>query len=503
MIARDAATAETTAHAIRAPRGDGARPRLRTSLPMALGLLAALLASGCVGIPQAEWDRLAAIEKDWLQPVFVADDRPMELTELQEAAIRRNPALTAAFHRYKAALQDVIIEGSFSDPRVRVSYFIRTMEARTNPPDWRVGVSQEFPFFGKRKLRAEMALHKAHALREELVELRLKIAWETARAFWDLYALDRSAEIVTDQLSILKRLYRSVEAGFRAGTASRADLLAVVMETADRETELANLGRRRREALARLNTLLDRAPGTPLHVHYPLEATAGETALSMPHLDEEPLVEAAKDYGPVRVASHMALRGEAGVALAYLGYFPDVTLGYGFMTSASASMFEAGFNLPIWFGKNRARVEQAKNLWKAEEASRLQAIREAERETVGALQGAKASEALRRLYTERLLPQAGERVKLRELDYAGGRVDLDRVILAERELLSIRLKLADSVATRERMLSRLDYLTAGAVGRLPRARPPGAEDIPEVDRMKTEARPEDIGPGDAARKAWP
>ena len=60
-----------------------------------------------------------------------------------------------------------------------------------------------------------------------------------------------------------------------------------------------------------------------------------------------------------------------------------------------------------------------------------------------------------------------------------------------------------AVATRERMLSRLDYLTAGAVGRLPRARPPGAEDIPEVDRMKTEARPEDIGPGDAARKAWP
>jgi outer membrane protein TolC len=468
----------------------------------------ALAIAGCVGIPEAERKRLAAIEADWTRPVTLDAGRPLPLRDLQEAAIRRNAGLTALFFRYKAALESIVLQGAFDDPQVRFGYFVESIETRAGPQNWRAGVSQRFPFYGKRKLRAEVALHEAHGLREMLVEQRLKIAWDTARAYWDVYALDRAAAVTREQVTLLKRLHRSAEARFRSGRAPKADLVAISMESDDLKTELANLARRRREAVARLNALLDRAPDTPLRLRFP--APGGKEAPAMPALDEPSLVAAAREFGPVRVGAHNILRQEAALALAKLGYFPDVTVGYDYISTGSASgggsdsgkdaqILGVGFNLPIWFRKNRARVERARNLLEAERASRRHLVREAERAAVDAVRAAGEAEALRALFDARLLPQAEERLQLSERDYVGGRVDLDRLIAAEKDLLRFRLRRARALAARESALARLDHLTAGAVGRLPRARPAGAEDIPEVDALNSAKKPNGTRRGHAPR----
>lgn len=463
------------------------RPRTAAWL-LPLGLAA------CISVPEDELARLDALEADWLRPVDVQADAG--LLELQEAAIRRRPELRALLSRYKAALRSIVIEGALEDPQVRFGYFLEAMDSPMGKPVWSAGVSQQFPFYGKRDLRAEAALHEAHALREQLVEARFDAARMVALAYWELYYLDRSAEITRLQIVLLEDLAQSIEGRFLSGSASRADLLALLMEIDAQRTELENLGSRAARARAELNALLDRDALEPLAPDF---APAAPDA-PLGALDDAALLARARDFGPVRASAHMALRQEAALGLARLGYFPDVMLGYDYMamrageqtpmmtieeSGKDTQILGIGFNLPLWWNRIGAGVDQARERLAAELSSRQEQIRRAERGAVAALEAAREQERNRALYAEQLIPKAEEKFELSELDYIGGRVDLDRLIDAERDLLDLRLRLARSVADRAAALATLDYFTAGGLGLLPAARPAGAEDIPEIDAFET------------------
>lgn len=457
--------------------------------------LTCMLAS-CIGIPEDELARLDAIEADWTRPISFDGTQPQQLRHLQEFAIRTEPGLTALFHRYKAALQRIIVSGALDDPRVQFGYFIDSVETRVGPQEWKAGVSQAFPFWGKRDLRAEISLHEAHELREYLIEQRFGIARDVEHAYWNLFFLDRSHLITKQQIRLLEDLAQSIEARFLSGTAPRADYISILMEVDRQTTELKNIGTRMRDARAQLNALLDRDPGDPIALLF-----SDIDQSKAPALDDGMLIERAKDYGPVRVQSHRILRQSSAVALAELGYFPDIALGYDYISTGRAEappmmsiedngkdpkILGVAFNLPFWWNRIEAEIEQAGELVEAERASRREMIRSAESTTVAAIEAAREQEENRILYVDRLIPQAEEKLELSEQDYVGDRVDLDRLIAAERELLDLRLKLAGSIAGREKALAELDYLTAGGLGRLPAVRPAAAADIPEIEMMKTE-----------------
>jgi len=453
------------------------------------------LAHGCVTIPDDELARLDAIERDWQRSVPIEDGRVYTCVELQEAAIRRHPGLTATFHRYQAALQQIVLDGALDDPRVQFGWFLESVETRVGSQEWKAGVSQTFPFWGKRDLRAEIALHDAHQLREQLVEERLRIARDVEAEFWNLFFVDASASVLDQQVELLQRLAESIEAQFFAGQTSKADFISILMELERQKTARENLEPRRRDAMAGLNALIDRSPSAPLAL-----AFADPGTLGLPAFDPDELIARARDFGPVQVQAHRILRQDAAVALAELGWYPDFSVGLDYIATKGLSpgsgmsvsgngddptVLGFGMNLPIWFDKNEARVTRAEQLLEAERASRRGLIRQAERRAVSALEQGRRSEQDRVLYADQLLPKAEEKLSLSEQDYIGGRVDLDRLIGSERELLDLRLATARAIADREAALAELDYLTGGALGRLPEARPSGAEEIAEAEAMKS------------------
>jgi len=472
---------------------------MQASVRQALACFAVLLMTACTSIPEDELERLEAIEADWRLAEPIDDSRAYSLKELQIAAIRRNPGLTALFYQYKAALQRIILAGALDDPQVRFGYFIDSVETRVGPQNWKAGVSQTFPFYGKRDLRAEVALHEGHELRESLVEERLEIARDMARAYWDLYYLEGVEEATARQIDLLDTVATSIESRYQTGRATRADLLRIRMEIDRLGTELANLLERKREGFGRMNALLDREATAPCTPAFPDSPDAEEPA--MPELSAGELLPLAREFGPVRVRAHRILRQEAAVLLAELGYFPDLTLGYdyistgraatpsGAMGSATVSdsgkdpqILGFGLNLPIWWNKNAARVDQAKDLLDAERASRRKLIRGAEEGILRAVAQAREAEQKHRLYVDLLIPQAEERLRLVEPAYSSNQVDIDQLVAAEIAVLDLRIMKLKSLRDREVSLAEVDYLTAGQL-RLPPARPAGAEDIPEVQDM--------------------
>ncbi len=453
----------------------------------AAAVLLALALSACPSIPDDEQARLEAFERDLRHVPQIDAERAYALLEVQEIAMRRQPGVRALLHQYKAALQEIILAGALDDPQVQFGYFVEGVD------DWSAGISQTFPFWGKRDLRSEIALHEAQGLREGLVEQRLAVARDAARAYWDLFYIDRARGVIARQIDLLEQLAGSIEARLAAGRASRADLLTVLMEVDRQVTDAKVLDNHECEARGRLNALLDRGPAEPCRFSFP---DAGP--LELPAAAALALIQRAREFGPVRVSAHRVLRRESSVSLARLGYFPDFSVGYEYIDIEQPDSPEGmpepdepedpqilgvGFNLPLWWNKNKARVEQAKGLLEAERASRRQLIREAEAAALGAISRAFEAEENRALYEQRLLPQARERLQLSEQDYVTGRVDLDRLVDAERDVLALELLRARAVADREGALAELDYLTAGGLGLLPRARPAGAEDTAEANAL--------------------
>src|SRR5690606_19622110 len=91
----------------------------------------------------------------------------LRLAPLVDEALRRNPQIVAAQKRYEAAKQRPDIAGSLPDPMLSGGYTSsgspRPVAGLGQEPIANVGVmfSQQFPFPGKRKLRADIAATEA------------------------------------------------------------------------------------------------------------------------------------------------------------------------------------------------------------------------------------------------------------------------------------------------------------------------------------------------------
>lgn len=182
-------------------------------------------------------------------------------------AVRANPAIHAASRRVEAARARTGPAGALPDPMVSAGVmnlpvtepgFADFMTMKT------VGVGQRLPFPGKLSLArraAELELRAAEAMADEV---RLEIATEVRKAYYELAFLDRSLELVERGQALLVDLIRVTESRYGVGTGGQQDILKASVEAARLADEAVALTETRRAKLARLNAVLDRPSQTPV-----------------------------------------------------------------------------------------------------------------------------------------------------------------------------------------------------------------------------------------------
>ena len=127
-------------------------------------------------------------------------------------------------------------------------------------------VEQMIPLFGQNKAMARAMSAEAAIGEAELAAVQRDIRARVEREYYTLWLLDRRAELNAESREIADLMYQAVEAGYEVGRAAQSDLLTATVERERLATELQLLAEERREALARLNTLLMRPVQTPLIV---------------------------------------------------------------------------------------------------------------------------------------------------------------------------------------------------------------------------------------------
>ncbi len=382
-----------------------------------------------------------------------ADLGDPQLQSLIEDALERNPGVRRAFAEYRAALQRVPQVTTLPDPMVGVTQYARSPETRVGPQNTMLSISQRFPWFGKLSDRGKVAAKEAAALEQMYEAERAELVRRLKLAYFDLGYVDRAIEVVNEDLELLRHFETMAQARYSQGVGLQQAVIKLQAEITRDRNRLEMLSRQRTDAEAALNTLLDRPPQQPV-------GRVGFTAPAWADIDYEALYALGRENRPELKAAFFRIeKNEKSIHLARREYWPDVTVGAGYVyvngrqdpagkespppdNGKDVYSVSVGVNLPIFRRKYDAGVLEA--------SERFLAARESYRDLVNSVEVSVRSIGFRigtirnqiDLFEDALVPQAEQALRSSEAAYSTGTLGVLDLLDSERMLLDVRLGLA-------------------------------------------------------------
>ncbi|MCK5802652.1 MAG: TolC family protein, partial [Lentisphaeria bacterium] len=406
--------------------------------------------------------------------VAVGQEAPPELgknASLQDYVLyaeANNAGLQAAHSDWRAAMERIPQVTALPDPKLSYTHYLQEVETRVGAQKQRVTLSQTFPWFGKLRLRGDIAAESAQARWNELEAQRAALALTVKNAYYDTYFLKRSIRVTHDSFELLKSLEIVARERYRTGGALAAVMQAQV-ELGKLEDRLRSQEEFRPVLFARLNAALSRPVDT--EVPWPEELGGAEDVAAR----AKALVRSLANTNPdLRKLTTLARRESLAAELADRNRLPDITVGLSAIdtgdswrsglqgSSDDALMVTVGLNLPIWFGKYRAqrrealarrqallkRRENQENTLLADAKLALYELEDAERK-VG-------------LYRDTLIPKARQSLGVIQQAFQAGKSDFLNLIDAQRMLLEFELSHERSLVARAKQFAKVEMLAGGA-----------------------------------------
>lgn len=360
----------------------------------------------------------------------------LALPRLLEEARRANPDLLAARKRWEAAQQKIPLSKGLPAPRVGVEFEeIPRGTVKVNQATVLYSLLQSLPFPGKISLKHQVAVKEAQVAGAVFKQSEWEVASSLKEVYYELYRIDRQAEIQQDQAAWRTQALASARARYAAGSVPQADLLQAQAEALEASNELEVLAHRRRAAEAHLNHLLDR----------PAESPVGEPAaiplMAVPSTPEELLAQARENQPELLVFRYSVERAEASWKLAKRELWPDLETMVELRDPAMGPIgpwdLTLALVLPFWFWtKQKYGVKAALYDKESMEA----AYRGAENETARRIQEhwhlASAAYATAKLQQDGLIPLGRQAVASALAAYQAGKgtlQDLMEALVALRE----------------------------------------------------------------------
>jgi len=294
---------------------------------------------------------------------FKGDMETLSLDDAVTIAVNSNPFLKAAEWKQKSAKEKMVQSGSWMDPTFKFALLNVPAESfefdREPMTGKQFALTQHIPFPGKLGAKKKAAEQEWHAVSADRLELERMLIHRVKNSYFDLYTIDKSIGIISDNIDLTTRFVEIAERRYSVGTGLQQDVLKAQVEKSKFEEQSINLGFRREKATAILNTLMNRAPDTPILVSDELLPTKID-------LTEVELMEKARISRPaLKAARHRIDRNERITDFSKKLKLPDLGLGMAYtqrneltgpLTGEGADFLSmsVAFSLPIKPG-NRGR----------------------------------------------------------------------------------------------------------------------------------------------------
>ncbi len=409
-------------------------------------------------------------------PLFAG---PTSAEVLIQYATTNNPKIAAARSKASAALARVPQARALEDPMLFTSVFLEAIQTAAGPQDLFLGLSQKFPWFGKRRAREQVAFYDAQVACAEMAAIELAVIEEVRLAYLDLYFLSQSLaaysnlrQQFTDVVEQTQTRYESGSEKVGLETVYQAEITLQKLAITVVELQQARMA-----TLARLAKAMHLPEGVTLDIEVDL------SRVSLPY-DLPQLIAMIEGCQPRLDKARQAIeRDRWSIDLAQRNYFPDVTVGFNWYAigeggvspvadGQDAFAVTAGINLPIYLQKRQAAVREAH--WKtAQSQQEFAAAWDTLREEVSTLH-AKAVEHQRvlQILDRELLTKAENTFELSVAAFQVNRIGFQQLIDSYENLLRLQLDYYFRRTSYEQAVARIERAVGCAVARRPLTTPP-------------------------------
>jgi len=391
------------------------------------------------------------------------------LEDYRVEAQEQSPAVQAAWQRWQAAQAEIAVARALPEPMLDLGLMLRSGQLR-------VGLSQAFPWPTGLQAEGQAARAEAMVAQRAFEAQAVEVAAAVERAYWELWELRAAQAVLVEHGAVLAGLSGATRARLEVGQASLADVQQVDLAAARLEDSRLALQARERAAEAELRALLGRRDRESMLTD------PQRPPLAQPSDSPEALEAAVLAHPWLGAAEEQVAVAEAMIRRAKARGAPEFNAGVEWtlpayegtgdhvVTEPEGLMVGLGVRLTLWQRSYAQGVVAAKA---GAEGARAEQ-RAMGDEALAMLEATRIeladSERRARLIEQTLLPQAQA-----SLDSLLGALSTDRgslaqVLMAQRELLELRLE-ADMVrAAHARAWAALEQLS----GR-PLTRSEGAE----------------------------
>ena len=402
---------------------------------------------------------------------------PETLREFIVRALEENPEIKAAEEIARAKAERIPQVTALPDPILKTKTFPEPVRTAEGDNFFNLGVSQKFPVPEKLDRKGRIALEETRIALERLRQTRLRVIADVKRAYFQLYALDKSIEVTGANQSLLRGLIDVARAQVAAGRRRQDDVLRAQTELSNLEAELIALRQRRVTTVAKLNELLSRDRATAI-------GTPDDFDIRQVDLAIEALFSKAIQANPeLKGFERQIERDQRAIELAKLAYWPDFTIGFDWMQMDPRGAFKAplnpttgrrpvtpqlsedgsdnwaitfGFNLPIWFDKIKAGVEESRRKLSASRQQFTAARNRVYFQVEDALERVRSQQELATLFKYTIIPQAGQTYHVSQASYTAGASDFLYVIDNWRKWLVFTIQYYRSLGELERSVADLE-----------------------------------------------
>lgn len=427
-------------------------------------ILLGVLLSGCVSTSVQHLQHIETERGDRQNRTLPVLGKESTLKDYLQYAALNNPGLEAAFNQWKAAVERIPQSRSLNDPQFTYSYFIEKVETRVGAQRQKIELSQMFPWFGTLGLKGDMAAEAAEAVYQRYETAKLKLFYTVKKNYYEYYYLAKAIAITEHNMKLLSELETVARTKFKTGSAKHSSVIKAQVELGRLEDKLQTFQDFRGPLTAKLNAALNRPLGSDL----PCPAAIEDINAS---LSENELFALLRSSSPeLKALEHTADKESAGVKLARKSYYPNIMIGAGLIQTGDAAMPDVngsgkdpiiamvGISLPIWQGKYRAEVREAK----AKEKAALEHLKDSENNLMVDVQLAfyhfRDAERKINLYKKGLIPKARESMEVNKQAFESGNTDFLDVIDSERVLLEFELSHERALTDRAQLLAELEML---------------------------------------------
>ncbi len=418
--------------------------------------------------PESLWAAQAAATGDTTVQADSAGKPAPSLPVLQSLVrevLRSSPAIQAARKDWEASTKRPSQVSSLPNPELTFGSMssgnpLPYSTIGTGPIDWASFMfMQKVPWPGKLSLKGDIAETEANQKGQQYRAVTLKVVRQLKEAYFQYHYLNRASAILERYRDLLEKFSKIAAARYSVGTGIQADVLRSQVEVSLIIERLEVLGERRQRVQARINSLLNRSPESPLPQTDPIVEPRVELPLSL-----ERLYLIAREQNPEVGTERLEIqRASLKLDLARKDLRPDFNLStaYSLRGGEFANMYEyrVGLELPIYFWrKERLQVEESRTGIERSRHSYQDTLQDVTFRIKDSYIGARTSRRLIDLYRKGIIPQTTASLDSALSAYEVGTIDFLTLVQNALTLLNYELQYEEQIRDYFEDLVRLEEL---------------------------------------------